>query len=375
LRICFISAHNFSAPGGVRSHILSLSKELRKKGHEVTILAPSLNGKKTEFNSGIDNLVEIGKTLLLPGNGAQFDFTFANKGQLKEFFKENKFDIYHFQNLSPMLSFNAKSILKNEPTIVTIHTYQSGKISSKIVTSERIDRFTKGYNHRIFVSPSQKNFFEIMDKETYSVIPNGISLKHGMEFKSIKGKKEIRLLYLGRLEARKGVGYAIKTFIELRKDQKYSNLKLDVVGSGDQKFIDSIEIPEKLKKDIVFHGRLSDSDVEQVRKNSDIYLAPATGGESFGIVLLEAMQYGIPVVAFGNPGYKSVIEPNEILSWGLVENMNLDAMVEKVKELLSSPERYEKLSKEGLEYVKNYDWVRLADKIIDVYKNVLKQKN
>lgn len=363
MKICFISAHSFVRPGGVRTHILNLSRELESLGHETHIVAPK-NGSTTAFNSNIKNLTEIGFTIPLPSNGSYVDISLFTSSELEDYLNEQNFDVLHFHNFTPFLSSDALYLSKGCKKIMTVHTFPTGMIK-RFVNAQTAADFLRMYDHAIFVSKSQSDLFSKVTIP-YSIIPNGIKIDQNAKVKSIDESKPIKILYVGRIEPRKGLNYLIEAYAEvLNKTDK--KVELHVVGSGNFDFVSKI-YAGLLKENVTFHGSLSDSELEKMRNSADIYVSPATHGESFGLVLLEAMTKGVPTLAFDNPGYRSVLEDE--LNWCLVENKNTSELSLKILELINNPTLYKEISAKSISEAAKYDWTKITKDILEIYKNI-----
>lgn len=366
MKICFVSAHSFANPGGVRTHILNLSKRFEEKGHETAIIAPKSGNNRTPFNSDIPNLFEVGMAIAFPMNGATGDISLFTNREVYQFLEEKDFDILHFHNFLPFISSDALLLATDTPKVLTIHTLPSG-FNEKIVTGKNLSKLVNFYDHTIFVSPSQHGMFSELES-SYSLIPNGINIEEGVLPRTLKDGKTKKLLYVGRIEQRKGLDFLIEAFRQVL--EKDSNVELHIVGKGNFDFLTKAYSSFlSLNDKVIFHGAVSDEELKKIRSEADIYISPAIKGESFGIVLLEAMAVGLPVIAFDNEGYRHVLT-NE-LSGGLVERLNVKELANKILEFTSEPDLYEKMSSLGIEESKKYDWTKIADQIEDIYKKLV----
>ena len=368
MKICFVSPHSFERPGGVRSHILNLSRELEEMGHTTHILAPGKRGVKTPFNSNIDNLTEIGYGLTVPVTKTYMEITLFTKDEVQDFFEENDFDIIHFHNFGPFISTDVLHETEEIKKVITFHLFPIG-LAAKLFNGKNISDFTSIFDYSIFVSNSQKSLFEKFDKERYSIIPNGIRFDDKVKPRSIEGKRKISLLFVGRIEPRKGLDYLVSAYKKARLSSKVE-LDLHIVGSGPTDFINKFKESFGDESSINYHGTLSDKDLAEMREKTDLYVSPATDGESFGIVLLEAMLTGTPTIAFDIDGYRSVMTGE--FENCLVENKNVDKLSEKIVEISNNPKLYHKLSALGLEHSKLYDWKKISREIETIYKKILK---
>lgn len=357
MKICFISAHSFVSPGGVRNHILNLSKALKENGHHVDILTPNPS-QRSLFNDSIDNLTEIGRTVMLPLNGSYGEVSFPDIFHMRKYLKENNYDIIHLHNFLPFISINGLLINSKAKKIMTVHTYPNFQWKH-ILNKKLIWKAGATYiDHFIFVSESQRLMYKNLDAN-YSIIPNGIDVNESVEPRSIKDKDFYKILFIGRKDPRKGLPYLIKAF-KLLENILPNKIELHIIGVKKPLFSNNTKIK--------FHGRVDNLEYNNLRKSCDLMVCPATHGESFGIVLLEGMSDGLPIVSFDNPGYRSVLKDK--LEKGIAKEKNPQSLAEKIHAILTDDKLYEELSTAGLKQVKQYDWKKVALKIESIYKSL-----
>ena len=181
---------------------------------------------------------------------------------------------------------------------------------------------------------------------------------------------KINILFVGRLEKRKGLKYLLSAYSKLKWD--WPNLRLLVVGPGNLD-IDSIRIiSERNLKDLIFTGSVDDHDKARYYKSADIYCSPATGKESFGIVLLEAMASGLPIVASAIEGYSSVI--TDMHDGVLFEPKSEESLIKHIEKLLNDINLRNNLANNGLKTSKEFKWSIIAERVMKHYLKVLNNK-
>ncbi|WP_420576196.1 glycosyltransferase family 4 protein [Ekhidna sp.] len=364
MKIALVCPYDFSRPGGVKSHIVSLSKHLTMIGHQVKIIAPNINANLVEEK----NVHFFGKNRSVNIGGTKIDVNIAlkeEKKSLKSFLKTESFDIIHYHTIwNPLLPFQVLRHSKAKQ-IATFHdTPKSQFVGDWIMPTVARGIFTF-LDQIISVSKSQSAYISRFSKRKIHIIPNGIDLE---EIASLAPKKSTRndeyfqMFFMGRLEPRKGVMHALQAFHLLK--QRYPQMKLVIAGDGDgraelEKFISDLNL-----KDVEMLGFVSEKEKYRLLKESDIYLAPALYGESFGIVLLESMAVGTPIAGYANSGYKNVI--TEEMKIGFAEPGNLEEFASCIEKFIPSSKRQE-LSKHGLEEVKKYDWSEVSKEVNEVY--------
>ncbi|MFC1629684.1 glycosyltransferase family 4 protein [Patescibacteria group bacterium] len=366
MKIGLISFHSFLKPGGVKTHILGLHQEFKKRGIESKIIAPR---RSRSENYGRD-VVLLGTSFPVNFNGTQTDFCVNfNPLSLDKALKKEKFDILHFHNfgIPSSLQFLERSPSLN---ILTFH--------ANIERSEFLKKFPVFF--RIFkkivkwkmdgiigVAPlNLKVFKDYSGPKT--VIPNGINIqKFSLEAQRIgkfaDGKTNI--LFVGRIEKRKGLIYLLKAYEILTK--KFSNLRLIVVGEGNAKKDCQLWVKSHNLKEVYFEGEASDKELHSYYGSSDIFVSPAIFGESFGIVLLEAMASGLPVAAFANKGYKQFLKGKRMEEF-LARPKDFESLAEKIEILIKDEGLRKKMGEWGRFEAKNYSWGKVTDRILDFYK-------
>lgn len=376
MKIAFISAHPFTYPGGIKTHILNLKRELEKKGHQIKIILPRdrfPQKKEKDF-------IFLGGALYIPGNASRTNLSFAlNPYSIYKKLKEEKFDILHFQSFNPFLSWQileiSKHFFKNIINIITLHSVLDASWLSKEFS---IFEFLNKYILPKFdgvIAVSSPTFYQINYKGLKEIIPNGIDLNFfrpkGELIKKFEDKKKVNLLFVGRFEKRKGLIYLLKAYKILKK--KYHNLRLIIIGDGEKRKKIENFINENKLKDVFLEGKAELNQLPGYYRVADICCFPSIYGEAFGIVLLEAMASEKPIVAFRNQGYKEIlIDKGKDF---LVEPKNFKELAKKIEILIKDKSLREELGRWGRKETEKYSWDKIAKRTLDFYKKVIKQKS
>ncbi|HUW71619.1 MAG TPA: glycosyltransferase family 4 protein [Candidatus Humimicrobiaceae bacterium] len=391
MKIALISFHSFYQPGGVKRHILGLAKEFRKRGVEVKIIVPR---RKRHENYGKD-VILLGTSFPVVVGGTETDLVINfNPLAIENVLKKEKFDILHFHNFTPPSAFQIleRSELLN---IVTIH--------ANIEKSKFLKRSGFLYLCKRIIQWKVDGLIGVASltlkgsegfKGPKTVIPNGIDLD---EFNPrVSGLKKfsdekINILFLGRIEERKGLIYLLraykileKTFLNTelpsvveargkKRAESSSPLRLIVAGEGSLKSYLEKWVKENKLKNIIFEGKVPEDKVASFYKSCDIFCSPAIFGESFGLVLVEAMACGKPVVAFANEGYKGVLGDTKGARF-LVKPKDYKALAKKLEILIKNPRLRKEMGQWGIEEAKKYSWEKIADQILDFYQICLKER-
>lgn len=365
MKIALVCPYDFSRPGGVKSHIVSLGKYLTISGHQVSIIAPNINAEKVTEK----NVHFFGSNRSLNLGGTKIDINIAlgsEKRVLRKFLKEEKFDVIHYHTIwNPLLPFQIRSLSKARH-VATFHDTPSNSFIGRWIMPLVARWVFTLLDEIISVSETQAAYISRFSKRDIHIIPNGIDLDEIARIVSnysARSDDYIQFLFLGRLEPRKGAMHALQAF--RRTKERYPKTKLVIAGDGDgRKQIEDYILNHNLE-DVELLGFVSEEKKYLLLKESDLYLAPALYGESFGIVLLESMAAGTAMAGYANEGYKNVL--TEELLMGFAEPYDSTTLVDKISTLMS-PEVRKHLVKRGLSEVKKYDWSILSQQIITTYK-------
>lgn len=374
MKICFVSAHPMTYPGGVQNHILSLKKEYEKRGHEVKIIYAKDKSSKERKKDEI----LFGRAVYIRGNASRANLSLKfNTGNIKETLEKEDFDVLHFQNFGIFLPWQVlrasrKIKGKRALNILTLHAFWDASRMLKILSGFFSSYFLPRFDALITVSePVSK---QIRYNGISEIIPNGIDLKNfspeGEKIKKFCDDK-INILFVGRIEERKGLAYLLKAFEILKA--KYKDIRLIVVGDGfDRKKMERFTEYRKIQ-DVFFEGEVTNEDLPRYYRTADICCFPAIFGEAFGIVLLEAMASGKPIVAFSNAGYKEVLTGKG--KDFLVEIKNIKGLSQKLERLIQNKKLREGLGYWGREEAEKYSWFKIASRTLNFYDKVIKSKS
>ena len=369
MKIALVSPYDFAYPGGVNSHISHLSRELIDLGHQVKILAPSSADPDALLP---DEVICLGRAVPIPSGGsiARISVSLWLIPRLRKVLEKEQFDVIHIHEpFAPFLPLSALH-LSNSVNVGTFHAYRG---NTKVYSAGRriLMPWFKRLDGRIAVSPPAMEFVSKHFPGEYEIIPNGIDVdrfsNNSAPIREFKDGK-INLLFVGRLEKRKGLRYLLGALGQLTLDR--SNLRLIVVGPGNPDRDSYRIISERnLTDKVIFTGRVSQDDLPRYYATADICCYPATGKESFGIVLLEAMASGKPIVASDIEGYASVLS-NEREGF-LVQRKDEEALAEGISRLIDNPSLRLRMGTQGRETAENYRWNKVAIRVEDYYYSLL----
>jgi phosphatidylinositol alpha-mannosyltransferase len=371
MKIGLISPYNIFKGGGVQECVLALQAELIRRGHEAKIITPAprsyegeqpenviFMGASTDMKSPLHTTVQISAT----GNG----------DRVSAVLNEEKFDILNFHE--PWIPIISRQILAKS-TAINVGTFHAKLPDTRVSkTIEKvITPYTKGilksFDALTAVSDAGAEYVKKLTDMPINLIPNGIDLAKYKPKPSIK-TDEPTIFYIGRLEKRKGVKYLLKAFAVLQETMPEA--KLIIGGDGpDREKLEELAYDLELKN-IEFLGFVSDEDKIRLMQSSTVFCAPALYGESFGIVLLEAMACGTPVVAGDNPGYAGVMQGRGELS--LVDPRHTDDFARRLHMLLSDEGLRKSWNTWAHEYVQQFDYSHIVDQYEALYENLCQKK-
>ncbi len=356
MKILFVSDLYYPHLGGVSEHIYHLANEFENMGHYVRILTGKMEGN---FRPDEERVIRIGVGKRVKYNKSVGRVTIGlDLLKIKKIMKD--FDVIHSHGgLSPALPILALCF-SEKTNFLTFHATFEKCLPYRIFNRPFKFLFNR-IDGRIAVSQTAMESFARYFPGDYKIIPNGIDTNR---FYPMKNKKENTILFVGRIEKRKGLEYLLEAIRLLRKDIK--DIKLLIAG---ERYADyKIEIPEEIKDNIVFLGFVKPDRLPEIYSSANVFVSPAIGNESFGIVLLEAMASGTPVIASDIPGYKCVIEDG--IDGILFPGKDAVALKDKLKEVLTNKELQKSLIRNGLMKAKKYDWKNIAREIINFYYEI-----
>ena len=357
-----VCPYGWDTPGGVQSHMRDLAEYLIGEGHFVSILAP-ISDDAVSFE---DYVVNSGKPISIPVNGSVARVLFGPlaSSRAKQWIASGDFDLLHLHEPAiPSLSLLACSAAEG-PLVGTFHV-STPKKKAIYAIGPILEPIVEKLTARIAVSELARSTLKDHFDTDAVVIPNGID---GQKYANAPITKEFSgpntIGFMGRFEEpRKGLQVLIDSLAIVARfvpDVKYL-----IAGPGDSdEFVKNLN--PQLQNRITFIGRLSDRQKESFLKSVEIYVAPNTGGESFGIILTEALSAGTAVVASDIPAFKAVLENGEV--GALFRNEDSSDLAKVIVALLRDDARREKLATNGKLSAQKYDWQVVAEQIESVYE-------
>ncbi|MDA0253129.1 MAG: glycosyltransferase family 4 protein [Mycobacterium sp.] len=363
MRIGMVCPYSFDVHGGVQAHVLQLAEVMRERGHEVSVLAPA-----SPHVTLPDYVVSGGKAVPIPYNGsvARLRFGPATHRKVKKWLADGDFDVLHLHEPNaPSLSLLALMIAEG-PIVATFHTSTTKSLALGVFQS-LLRPWNEKIVGRIAVSDLARRWqMEALGSDAVE-IPNGVDVAWFSSAAPLPGYPRTgrTVLFLGRFdEPRKGMAVLLDALPALA--ERFPDVEILIVGRGDEDELrgDAGDLAGHLR----FLGQVTDAEKASALRSADVYCAPNTGGESFGIVLVEAMAAGTPVVASNLDAFRRVLADGEAGWLAPVEDS--DALAEALIAVLGDAQLRARYVKAGTAAVHRYDWSVVADEIMMVYETV-----
>jgi len=371
LKIGIVCPYDYCHPGGVVLHISHTAREFMKMGHEVKIVSPVSKKGISYFG---ETVIPVGRPFPWPNAGAiaRIPITPWLGFQTHYVLHREKFDILHIHEpYTPMLAWSA---LNESPSVnvATFHAYHT-KPRGYWIGKPVLMRASKKLTRKIAVSSAALSFVSRHLPGDYIIIPNGVDTNRFSC--DVKPKPEfydgkLNILFVGRFEKRKGVPYLIEAYRQVKR--QLPNTRLILVGPGKVLRRQCEEtVSETGLSDVHFIGFVPGKELPAYYRSADVFCSPALHGESFGIVLIEAMASCVPIVASDIGGYNSVLTNEK--EGLLVPPRDPDRLAEALVRLLKDRGLRQQYADAGKSKARNYSWGNIARRLMDVYLDALNE--
>ncbi|MEK9196419.1 MAG: glycosyltransferase family 4 protein [Patescibacteria group bacterium] len=372
LKIGIVCPYDIFAGGGVQEQVLALNKIYNESGIKSVIITPRPAGCKDDY----DDIIFLGKSRPFKSMHTQSQFSVSiDTDKIDQVLAAEDFDILHFHE--PWVPVMSRQVLSRS-TSINFATFHAA--IPDLFMAKTIERVFKPYTKSILkyldvltaVSPTATNSAVSITNRKILVIPNGIDVKQFSRSElTVDHSSRIRIFYVGRLEKRKGLRYLIEAFADLRA--KRDDVELIIAGTGP----DTDKLKDKVKEDkipdVTFVGRITDQEKIDYLHTSHIFCSPALYGESFGIVLLEAMASGAVAVAGNNSGYKDVMSGDGRMS--IINPKEVEEFSRRLELLIDSKNLRTVWQSWAKAEVEKYDFSTVARSYINLYKMAHEKKN
>ncbi|WP_130799094.1 glycosyltransferase family 4 protein [Streptomyces otsuchiensis] len=367
MRIGIVCPYAWDIPGGVQFHVRDLAEHLIRLGHDVSVLAPADDEKGLP-----PYLVSSGRTVPVPYNGsvARLNFGPLSAARVRRWVLDGDFDVLHVHEpAAPSLALLTCWAARG-PIVATFHT-SNPRSRAMIAAYSMLQAALEKISARIAVSEyARRTLVEHLGGDAV-VIPNGVDVdffadaEPRPEWSGGEGRGGV-IGFVGRIdEPRKGLPVLMRALPSILAE--LPDTRLLVAGRGDTEQAVA-SLPERFRDRVEFLGMISDEDKARFLRSVDLYVAPNTGGESFGIILVEAMSAGAPVLASDLDAFAQVLDQGA--AGELFANEDADALARAAVRLLGDPARRTALRERATAHVRRFDWDTVGADILAVYETV-----
>lgn len=372
LKIALVSPYDLSVPGGVNSHILPLAEQFRRAGHQVRVIGPASESGSLPADPG---LIVIGRPFPVPASGsiARIALSLRLAGQVKSVLRSECFDVVHVHE--PLMPFLPIQFLRfsDAVNVGTFHAAKEGGNRLYSYGRRLLRRWHRKLDGKIAVSPAAAALVSRYFHGYYNIIPNGVDVRQfGTPVEPLPrfsdGKRNI--LYLGRFEKRKGLSYLLRAFPAVKRE--LPDTRLIVAGDGRARPRFERYVRRAGLEDVVFTGYVPQDELSRYYYSADLYCSPATGNESAGVVLLEAMAAGRPIVASNIEGYASVV--THTVEGLLVRPKDAEALSHALVHLLADDGMREHMGERARLRAEQFSWERVSQRILSYYERLIYER-
>jgi len=370
MKVGLVSPYDFASPGGVNDHVRHLAVQLQQLGHETRIFAPSSRAD-VDFDSA--RFYRIGTPIAIPVNDsvARITLSFHLANQVAAIVADEGFDVLHFHEpLMPALPITMLR-MSNTANVGTFHAFARSNVGY-FYGRPLLQPYLEHLHRAIAVSEPARAFVQrYFPAFPMRVIPNGVDVSvYRPGLAPIRHLRDecLNVLFVGRLEKRKGLGDLLRAYRAM--SMRIPQTRLIIVGDGPLRGRVESYVARHRLPNVVVAGFVPDSVKPRYYNSADIFCAPATGAESFGIVLLEALASGLPVVATEVPGYMSVLESGR--DSVTVQPKNWRELAASLVILARDAELRRRLSDYAIQKARRYSWELVASEVIEVYQEARK---
>jgi phosphatidylinositol alpha-mannosyltransferase len=374
MRIGIVTQAYYPRFGGVTEHVHHTAVELRKRGHEVTIITSRFPGGDSEHHPDVER---VGHSLLIPFNRAFVDVAVGLrlKRRLTSILRRRDFDLLHTHCPTaptlPLMAVQSATCAQ----VATFHT-ASGRSFLQDTFHAYLERTAIArLDARIAVSEVARESAALYFPGEYAVIPNGVDVERFHPrvepFPKWRDPERVNLLFVGRLDPRKGLQHLLAAMPEVIRLTD-GRARLLVIGDGYLRAGYEAAVPSSARSRVRFLGHVARSDLPRWYATGDVFVSPASCHESFGIVLIEAMAAGRAVVASDIPGYRSVLTPGA--NAVVFPPADVEALARSIAALVNDRDRRRALAERGRARALDFAWPRLTDRLESVYRGVLNRR-
>lgn len=376
MRIALVSPYSWNYQGGVNRHVEALAEELLGRGDDVRVLAPvdppdrisrALHRAPAEERRLPDYLIPLGRTVGISANGAVSNLSASpvgGVGRVRRELRRGSYDVVHIHEpMVPLIGWNA-ALGSHTPAVGTFHAYSTKALPNHVASAVGARRVFNRLSARIAVSEAAAWTGRRWFGGRYEVIPNGVDVSAAPAGPKPPGD-ELRLVFVGRPEERKGLPVLLTAFEAL---VEHVPCRLTVIGAEHEDVLRYLADREAMRW-IDVRGRVSGDGLWTALHEADLLCAPSLSGESFGMVLTEAFAAGTPAIASAIAGYSDVVTDG--VDGMLVPPGDPQRLAEELQRAHHEPERVAAMGRAARESAQRYAWPRVADRVSQVYERAI----
>ncbi|NBU33233.1 glycosyltransferase family 1 protein [bacterium] len=369
MKIGIVCPYNLSLPGGVQQHVFEQAQELKKRGHTVKIITPK---PRTALVFDDKDILFLGRSrrIKTPQRTSVDVSVSVDADAIDELLAKHKFDVIHIHE--PLVPILARQMLPRitVPIIGTFHAAIPETVVARSIAGG-IAPFVKSvvkHLHAVTAVSSAATSYvgKYVDTDNVVIVPNGVDLQTYK--KPTHDIKRSNILYVGRLEKRKGVEYLLQAFAVFHK--KFPDGRLQIAGDGPDRIkLENLAVELGISEAVDFLGYISEQQKVALLHSCRVYASPALYGESFGIVLIEAMATGAVAIGGNNSGYATVL--TDIGAVGLVNPLDVDIFASRLELMMYNEPLRAQWSKWAAKSVKQYSYKKIVDSYEKIYKSLV----
>jgi len=374
MKIALVSPYDWAVPGGVNRHVFNLSQHFLRRGHDVTVVAPASkrSGDEPPY------LHVIGHSAIgLPASGsvANVSMSYDLSSRVKKLLAREQFDVVHVHEpFVPLLPFQFVRF-SQATNIATFHAARDSGSRVYAYTQFIIQQWWRRIQGRIAHSQTALDLIGKYFDDDFRIIPSGIDYARFAEetppMPNLMDNKR-NIVFVGRQEQRKGLPYLIEAFAKLKAEMPETRLIIVGPDGGIRPACERY-IEENNVEDVIFTDFVAEDDLPRYYRSGDVFCAPNTGHESLGLILLEAMASGVPIVASRIPGFAAVVNDGE--HGILVPPRDSNALCVALKRLLSDAGMREEMGRAAALHARNWSWDEVSSEVLAFYEETAANRN
>ena len=374
MKIALVSPYDWAMPGGVNRHVFNLAQQFLRRGHEVTVVAPASkrSGEEPPYLHVIGHS-SIG--LPVSGSVANISMSYNLSSRVKKLLAREQFDIVHIHEpFAPLLPFQFVRF-SQATNVATFHAARDSGSRVYAYTQFILQQWWHRIHGRIAHSQAALDLIGKYFDDDFRIIPSGIDYaRFAAETPPIPDLMDAKrnIVFVGRQEQRKGLPYLIEAFARLKAEMPETRLIIVGPDGGIRPACERY-IEENNVEDVIFTDYVSEEDLPRYYRSGDVFCAPNTGHESLGLILLEAMASGLPIVASRIPGFAAVVKDGE--QGLLVPPRDSEALCEALKRMLSDAGMREAMGRLAALHARSWSWDEVSSEVLAFYEETAANRN